>query len=254
MNHSELLNQIWTEAAWRRPDSIVIDTKEWFQITTPSSQNSQMNGIYRSHITTEVDQKIQGIIDHYKKTGSSFRWLKTNETYPDDLGTSLEKHGLKKAFTAFGLISDAHSLMNMNADDVVVRPTKSEEAHDWVRTSALGWDNYPLDEKELLKDVSRVMNDPSTSYIYYSAFYKGQMVGTATLRMGQSAHLFGGAVLPEFRGKGIYRAMIAERARFALTKNVSLMTTHGISTTSAPILLNLGFTKINEIDQYVYNF
>jgi hypothetical protein len=45
---SKILDEIPTEAAWRRSNSIIIDQPNWFQVITPSCKLLPLNGIYRS--------------------------------------------------------------------------------------------------------------------------------------------------------------------------------------------------------------
>ncbi|WP_203841080.1 GNAT family N-acetyltransferase [Winogradskya humida] len=63
------------------------------------------------------------------------------------------------------------------------------------------------------------------------------------------AALLGGTTLPEWRGRGIYRAMIAARAQDAVTRGVPLLHVDA-SPASAPILRRLGFHKITTSTHY----
>lgn len=65
----------------------------------------------------------------------------------------------------------------------------------------------------------------------------------------QFAGLWGGATLPEWRGRGIYRALTAERARSALRGGKTLL--HSDSTEySRPILERAGFLKVSTTTPY----
>jgi GNAT superfamily N-acetyltransferase len=55
-----------------------------------------------------------------------------------------------------------------------------------------------------------------------------------------AAYLIGGVVLPELRGRGVYRALVRARLE-AVRGRLSLATTHAREATSAPILERLGF-------------
>lgn len=59
-----------------------------------------------------------------------------------------------------------------------------------------------------------------------------------------AARLGGGALLPRFRGRGIYRALVAERVRRAREAGVELITTNARET-SRPILERLGFGPVS---------
>ena len=67
--------------------------------------------------------------------------------------------------------------------------------------------------------------------------------------------LFGGATLPEFRGRGAYRALIAERWRVAAAdapQRPALVTQAGAM--SRPILAALGFTAVGRVEMLVDEF
>lgn len=65
------------------------------------------------------------------------------------------------------------------------------------------------------------------------------------------AGIWGGATLSEWRGKGIYRALTAARARSALAAAKTLI--HSDSTEfSRPILERSGFIKVSETTPYVW--
>jgi hypothetical protein len=75
----------------------------------------------------------------------------------------------------------------------------------------------------------------------------------ARTRLGVA--LFGGATLPEFRGQGAYRALIAERWRVAvgdLPDRPALATQAGAM--SRPILAALGFVAVGRVEMLVDDF
>jgi GNAT superfamily N-acetyltransferase len=77
------------------------------------------------------------------------------------------------------------------------------------------------------------------------ASYDGKPAAVASyMAFARSAYLIGGVVLPEFRGKGLYRALVASRLRDAATRRLSLATSHAMADTSAPLLLRMGFVEV----------
>ena len=69
----------------------------------------------------------------------------------------------------------------------------------------------------------------------------------------RSAYLVGGVVLPAFRGRGVYRALIAARLRHARAAGVAVVTTQARAATSAPILARLGFVALVECESFSRN-
>jgi len=77
--------------------------------------------------------------------------------------------------------------------------------------------------------------------------------GWLTFRPGtQFAGLWGGATLREWRGRGIYRALVAARAQLAATAGARYLQVDA-SSNSAPILRRLGFRALTTTTPYVWS-
>ncbi|MBH1937097.1 GNAT family N-acetyltransferase [Streptomyces sp. AV19] len=66
------------------------------------------------------------------------------------------------------------------------------------------------------------------------------------------ASLWGGSTLPAWRGRGIYRALVAARARLAVARGATYLQVDA-SDDSAPILRRLGFTAVTTTTPYVWS-
>jgi GNAT superfamily N-acetyltransferase len=65
------------------------------------------------------------------------------------------------------------------------------------------------------------------------------------------AGLFGGITLPEYRGRGLYRATVAKRAELARERRYRLLYSDALPT-SRPILERLGFVPITTTTPFVF--
>lgn len=65
------------------------------------------------------------------------------------------------------------------------------------------------------------------------------------------ASLWGGSTVPQWRGRGLYRATVAHRAALAASRGFDLLRVDA-SADSAPILIRLGFVAISTISSYVW--
>jgi GNAT superfamily N-acetyltransferase len=63
--------------------------------------------------------------------------------------------------------------------------------------------------------------------------------------------LLGGSTLPQWRGRGIYRALVAARAQRAAARSVDYLQADA-SDDSAPILRRLGFHAVTTTTAYVW--
>jgi GNAT superfamily N-acetyltransferase len=85
------------------------------------------------------------------------------------------------------------------------------------------------------------------------AFVDGQPVsgGRVDLNAGADfAGMFGGVTLPEYRGRGLYRATVARRAEIAREHGYRFLYVEALPT-SRPILERLGFVAITTTTPYV---
>jgi GNAT superfamily N-acetyltransferase len=65
------------------------------------------------------------------------------------------------------------------------------------------------------------------------------------------ARLWGGATVPELRGRGAYRAVLRERLRIARERGATLALVKGRVDTSGPILSRAGFTAFDQERAYL---
>ncbi|MEV0645214.1 GNAT family N-acetyltransferase [Phytomonospora sp. NPDC050363] len=64
------------------------------------------------------------------------------------------------------------------------------------------------------------------------------------------ARLWGGGVLEPYRGRGVYRALVAARLAYATEHNATMALTQGRVSTSSPILRRIGFTSYGQEHSY----
>src|SRR5438270_201874 len=83
--------------------------------------------------------------------------------------------------------------------------------------------------------------------VVYLAYIDGKPVARASGSFGEhGVTLFGGATLPEARGRGAYRALVAARWEDAVARETPILVTQA-GPMSRPILAELGFREVCEI-------
>lgn len=84
------------------------------------------------------------------------------------------------------------------------------------------------------------------------AYLDGRPVGAAGLAVGEHvARLWGGSVLEEVRGRGIYRALLSARLTYAREHGLTMGLVKGRVQTSGPILRRAGFSVFGQERSYV---
>jgi GNAT superfamily N-acetyltransferase len=134
-------------------------------------------------------------------------------------------------------------------DDVVVELVRDERT--FLASSAVtvqGWGRVEPDEAELARQLSETL----ASLAAWSSFRVVALVddvpvttGGCTLA-GEVAQLWGAITLPASRGRGSYRAVLAERLRLAREHGATLALVKGRLVTSGPTLLRAGFADYGE--------
>lgn len=83
------------------------------------------------------------------------------------------------------------------------------------------------------------------------AYCDGEPVGSGGIAMAEGvARLWGGAVRPEARGQGVYRAILDARLRYGAAHGAAMALVKGRIETSAPILRQAGFDAYGQEIMY----
>lgn len=115
------------------------------------------------------------------------------------------------------------------------------------------WDQGPLDDAGLETKLAEITADAEarTGFrVVASIAGKPASTGGCTIADG-FLRLWGAATLAEFRGRGGYRAVLAERLRIGAELGATTALVKGRVETSAPILARCGFTPHGEDRCYV---
>jgi GNAT superfamily N-acetyltransferase len=95
---------------------------------------------------------------------------------------------------------------------------------------------------------------PASPLKRWNARLQQHVVGTATAVPGNAGvNLFGGAVLAEARGRGVYRALVNARWKLAVERGTPALTVQA-GRMSRPVLERLGFEFIAPMQTYVDDF
>jgi GNAT superfamily N-acetyltransferase len=167
--------------------------------------------------------------------------------------------GIEEALTANGLVPDPVQpvLTGMTcaaepppAPNVDVRTLDTVE--QFLEALAVDWEVWDVPEAERAERRALVgpyfEEDQRTGVAHHwAAFEDGRPVGFGrAVDMDGGVALMGGAVLPEARGRGVYRALVHARWRHAVSRGTPLLVVQA-GPMSAPILGGLGFERHGEI-------
>jgi GNAT superfamily N-acetyltransferase len=209
-----------------------------------------------------LDDLVARTIAHYRDDTdvASFEWKTRGHDLPADLGERLVAHGLVPEPVETVMIGEA-SLLAVDvplADtpDGPVLVRRIEPGPDAVddltrmlaaQESVFGGGRGPSVESSLAELAS------GSSELWIAEVGDRVVCGGRLTPVAgtEFAGIWGGSTLPEFRGRGIYRALVAARARSALERGVRLI--HSDCTDmSRPILERSGLRAVTTTTPYVW--
>ena len=163
-----------------------------------------------------------------------------------EVGSSATPPDLVERLLALGLVEDAEPFVvgmvlrepprDAPAAGIEVRRIEtSEEALVAAKIAAVAFGMASPAPADL---------DASGRRVKYLAFLDGEPVGQATAAFSEhGVTMHGGAVLPEARGRGAYRALVAARWEDAVARGTPVLVTQA-GAQSRPILARLGFAEV----------
>ncbi|WP_375765370.1 GNAT family N-acetyltransferase [Archangium gephyra] len=224
------------------PDTQVVERPGWLQLITPSLRQGGLNEVAFSALDeNEADAVIDETLETYRRLGLRFRWTVGPDCRPADLAERLARRGLRRSET-LGMIRETAAAPAEAASDVTVEQVDESTVEEFSRTMAAGWE---MDPEPITAFNRLVLTHPGRRHRLFLARYRGVPAGTAGLvTFERSVYLLSGVVLPAFRKRGLYRALVNARLGYAAGQDIPFATSHARSSTSAPLLERLGFETL----------
>ncbi|MFG2945370.1 GNAT family N-acetyltransferase [Streptomyces adustus] len=203
-----------------------------------------------------VDELIARQRDFFAARGQAVEWKVRGHDSPADLTDRLRAAGFEPEARETVLIgSVARSAAEAAAAPAGVTVRQVTADADLRRVAALETAVWGLDLSLIADDlIGRVARAPEEVAVLV-AEAQGEVVCAAwlTFRPGSEfASLAGGSTLPEWRGRGIYRALLTARAGIAAARAVRHLHVDA-SDDSEPILRRLGFRAVTTTTPYVWS-
>jgi GNAT superfamily N-acetyltransferase len=212
------------------------------------------NGVVWSDLDeSSADKAIAEQIAYYTGLGREFEWKLYGHDLPIDLGQRLRAAG----FTA----EPEETLMIAEVADLTLDVDPPEGIRFLPVTDRAGVDLVAeVHEKAFGTDSSRLrhqllarLDDPD-SVVAVVALAGDVPVSAARMELvpgTRFAGLWGGGTVESWRGRGIYRALVAHRARAAVERGYRYLQVDALAT-SRPILERLGFEPLTITQPHVY--
>jgi len=199
----------------------------------------------------DVDALIARTVAFFAGRAEAFEWKTHGHDQPADLPDRLRGHGFVAEDAETVLIGEA-ALMARDPvlpDGVTLREVS--EPGDFRRIADLESEVWGMDWSWLAGDLAG--RDPSGLHVL-AAEAGSDAVSAAWLVLNpgtEFASLWGGSTRAAWRGRGIYRALVARRAQIAVEHGVKYLQVDA-SDDSRPILERLGFVAVTTTTPYVW--
>lgn len=203
---------------------------------------------------TELDRLIARQRDYFAARGESVEWKTYGHDQPPDLTDRLRAAGFvpEDEETLLVGLTTQMAVEPVLPDGVVLRRVTSEaDMHRIADMESAVWDT---NRNRTADQLTREVAESPDNIVVLIAEAGGQVVcaGWLTFQPGTDfAGLWGGATLRQWRGRGIYHALVARRAQLAAARGVPYLQVDA-SSDSAPILRRLGFQPLTTTTPYVW--
>lgn len=208
-------------------------------------------GVRGSQVDSEAD--AEDVLDHAvartRAWGESELVFWTNASDRPDLESELRRRGAEHIDTVAVLacpVGGATVDVPAAATAEVVRTLDQIREVDAINVPV--WQQQPLDDQGLMAEFEEVTSTLAAgTHVRVLARLEGEAVSTGGCTIVDGfARLWGAATLERARGRGAYRAVLAERLRVSASLGARTAIVKGRTGTSAPILARSGFRRLGE--------
>ncbi|WP_285708924.1 GNAT family N-acetyltransferase [Microtetraspora sp. NBRC 16547] len=213
------------------------------------------NGVVWSNLDhTTADAAIAAQVRYFTSIGREFEWKLYAHDRPDDLPGRLRAAGFvpePEETLMVAEVSDLPTAVEL-PDEIRLLPVTDAAGAELmtdVHEQAFGTARPEFMQRFL----EQLAEEPDT--VAAAVAMAGDVpVSAARMEMHpgtQFASLWGGGTAPAWRGRGIYRALVAFRARIAAERGYRYLQVDA-SDQSRPILQRLGFVPLSTTTPYLY--
>ena len=204
---------------------------------------------------TEMDALIARQVEYFRQRGMSVEWKLNAHDEPADLADRLVAAGFvpeDRETVLIGPVAPLAGAVPVLPEGVRLREVTSRE--DLERIAAMEEEVWRSDRSHLVTGLEKEIAADPQSITVVVAEADGEVVSAGWIRYVANtgfAGLWGGSTLERWRHRGIYRALVAYRARLADQRGTTLLQVDA-SENSRPILERLGFVPVTTTTPYVY--
>jgi ribosomal protein S18 acetylase RimI-like enzyme len=203
-----------------------------------------------------VGQLVAQALAHYEAMPEIVRveWKTRGHDHAPGLHDALVAHGFVPDEPESIMIGEAQLLavdVELPAGTVVRQVTDEADVRQMMAMQAEVFGDSPAEEAEMAEQILHRLRTRDDMEMWV-AEHDGQIVSAGRLEPvagTEFAGIWGGATRPEYRGRGIYRALTSARARSAIAHGKRYINSDSTEF-SRPILERSGFLKVSTTTPY----
>ncbi|MET7708397.1 GNAT family N-acetyltransferase [Micromonospora sp. NPDC005413] len=202
-----------------------------------------------------LDDLIARQVQLFRERGESVEWKLNEHDEPADLADRLRAAGFvaeDRETVVIGPVAPLAAALPVVREGVRLREVTSRA--DLERIAAMEEEVWQEDRSHLIGGLAKEIDADPHSITVVVAEAGETVVSAGWVRFPANtgfATLWGGSTLPQWRRKGIYRALVTYRARLADQRDRTLLQVDA-SEDSRPILQRLGLVPVTTTTPYVY--
>ncbi len=201
-----------------------------------------------------ADAAIAEQVRYFGERGYGFEWKLHGHDRPRDLPRRLLAAGLRAQEEEALMVAEVARLDTSAEPPPGVRLVPVTDAAGVALVVRVHEEVFGIDHGWLGRELLARLEETPDAVAAVVAMAGDRAVCSARMtfhRDTEFASLWGGGTLPEYRGAGIYRSLVAHRARLAAGRGFRYLQVDA-SGESEPILSRLGFERITSTTPYVW--
>ncbi len=210
------------------------------------------NAVIRTALGDDADPVIARVTARFQERGVPFMWVVRPGDTPADLGARLEAHGLAHVERATGMDLDLAGWAPAEPPPGVEVRTGDDPGllDDYEALIRTYW-AVPDEARERIKALNRYWTGERNPGARFVAYADGAPVGKLILNLVDLpvAGIYGVAVVPEARGRGIATALMSHGLAAAVERGATSAVLHS-SPMACSMYLRMGFTARCHLDAY----
>jgi GNAT superfamily N-acetyltransferase len=245
MNTSEVLNRLDQERQTLWPDQAVAETLPGLtRVYYPERNHHQIE--FSALDPGTAERRIQEQLAHYRALGVAFEWTVYEHDRPSHLLNLLEDLGFQIGPREAVMVREVGSAAGWAEPAAPLRVARVQSAADVAVYQALEAEVFAGTGDGTARELLRAIATPNASPSGYIGFVGDEAAAIGRLQTtpgSQFGGLYGAGTREGWRGQGLYRALVAARAREAAARGLRYLRVDALPT-SRPILERLGFERV----------